>query len=80
MLWKVCIHPAFLITKSLIRMRVAFWAAFTTDSNRAPVDHTGLMWPMYTGRNGSMVVFGDGVGSQVKPLGAMEEVYPLEEC
>jgi hypothetical protein len=47
---------------------------------KEPVDHKGLKWPRYTGRNGSMAVFGEGVGSQIKAVGAMEEVYPLEEC
>jgi hypothetical protein len=47
------------------------------------VDHTGLTWPKYTGRNGSMIVFGDErneMASQVKPVIAMNEVYPLDTC
>jgi hypothetical protein len=40
----------------------------------------GLVWPRYTGRNGSMVVFGNEKASQVESVGKMNEVYPLEEC
>jgi hypothetical protein len=58
----------------------AFWTSFTTDSLKAPVDHTGLAWPKYTGRNGSIIVFGNETASQVKPVAVMDEVYPLDSC
>jgi hypothetical protein len=59
---------------------LAFWTAFTTDSQKAPVDHMGLGWPKYTGKNGSMVVFGEGMASRVEGVEKMNEVYPLGEC
>jgi hypothetical protein len=58
----------------------AFWTSFTTDSLKTPVDHTGLAWPKYTGRNGSIIVFGNETASQVKPVAVMDEVYPLDSC
>lgn len=57
-----------------------FWVSFAANSSMAPRDHTGLMWPKYTGRGGSIIEFGDGVGSQVEPVTVMDEVYPLESC
>jgi hypothetical protein len=64
----------------LIEGLLAFWTAFTTNSLKAPVDHVGLSWPKYTGKNGSIIVFGDDVGSQVEGVGKIDEFYPLDSC
>jgi len=58
----------------------AFWVSFAVNSSIAPIDHTGLAWPEYTGREGSVVEFGNVIGSQVESVSIMNEVYPLDSC
>jgi len=57
-----------------------FWVSFAANSSIAPMDHTGLPWPQYTGQNSSIIEFGNAIGSQKKPVTVMDEVYPLESC
>jgi hypothetical protein len=62
---------------------LAFWVSFATDSSKNPMDETGMKWPKYSGRNGSIVVFGDDEddrASQVESVDVMNAVYPLAEC
>lgn len=58
----------------------SFWVSFAANSSMTPMDHTGLAWPKYTGQGGSIIEFGDMVGSKTKPVTVMDEVYPLESC
>jgi carboxylesterase type B len=62
----------------------SFWVSFATNALMAPVDSSGLTWPKYTGKNGSIIVFGDdadgGKAAQVESVDVMNDVFPLAEC
>lgn len=64
-------------------MNPAMWASFAANSMKAPVDHTGLTWPMFTGVNGTIVTFGDNeknTSSAKAPASVLSAVYPVESC
>lgn len=58
----------------------SLWVSFAANSSVPPIDHTGLAWPNYSGHNGSILEFGDAIGSKVMPVSVMDDVYPLESC